>query len=61
MRRDNERLTDIRDAARAALRFVDGRSQADLSSDEMLAAALIQKITLVPRVPFEHRVCLGKG
>lgn len=47
MRRDDERLTDIRDAARAAVRFVDGRSQADLSSDDMLAAALIQKISVI--------------
>ena len=47
MRRDNERLIDIRDAARAARRFVKGKKAADVVTDELLAAALIQKITII--------------
>jgi uncharacterized protein with HEPN domain len=47
MRRDDERLDDIRDAARAAMRFLDGRQQADLLADEILAAALTQKIIVI--------------
>ncbi|MGH2489615.1 MAG: HepT-like ribonuclease domain-containing protein [Candidatus Limnocylindria bacterium] len=47
MRRDDERLIDIRDAVRAALRFVEGRSADDVASDELPAAALIQKITVI--------------
>lgn len=47
MRRDDERLIDIRDAALAALRFVKGRSAEDVAKDELLAAALIQKITVI--------------
>ena len=47
MRRDDERLIDIRDAAQAALRFAKGRSAKDVANDELLAAALIQKITII--------------
>ena len=47
MRRDDERLIDIRDAAQAALRFAKGRSAKDVATDELLAAALIQKITII--------------
>lgn len=47
MRRDDERLIDVRDAARAALRFVEGKSAEDVANDDLLAAALIQKITVI--------------
>jgi uncharacterized protein with HEPN domain len=47
MRRDDERLIDIRDAARAARRLVRGRKAEDVATDELLAAALIQKITII--------------
>jgi uncharacterized protein with HEPN domain len=47
MRRDDERLIDIRDAARAALRFVKGKTAKEVANDELLAAALIQKITII--------------
>ena len=47
MRRDDERLIDVRDAARAARRFVKGRTAADVAGDELLSAALIQKITVI--------------
>ncbi|MGH2488117.1 MAG: HepT-like ribonuclease domain-containing protein [Candidatus Limnocylindria bacterium] len=47
MRRDDERLIDIREAVQAALRFVEGRSAEDVATDELLAAALIQKITVI--------------
>ena len=43
MRRDDERLIDIRDAAQAALRFAKGRSAKDVATDELLAAALISE------------------
>ena len=47
MRRDDERLIDVRDAALAARRFVKGRKAEDVVNDEILAAALIQKITII--------------
>jgi uncharacterized protein with HEPN domain len=47
MRRDDERLIDVRDAARAARRFIKGRTAEDVANDELLAAALIQKITVI--------------
>jgi uncharacterized protein with HEPN domain len=47
MRRDDERLDDIREAACMAIRFLDDRSRADLDSDEVLAAALTQKIIVI--------------
>lgn len=47
MRRDDERLIDVREAARAARRFVKGRSAEDVANDELLAAALIQKVTII--------------
>lgn len=47
MRRDDDRLIDIRDAARAAVRFAKGRSAEDVAKDELLVAALIQKITII--------------
>jgi hypothetical protein len=34
MRRDDERLIDMRDAAQAALRFAKGRSAKDVANDE---------------------------
>ncbi len=62
MGRDDERLTDILDVARA-MRFVKGRSQADLSSDDLLVAALVQKITVIgeaaARVSDERRAELS--
>ncbi|MEO6059643.1 MAG: HepT-like ribonuclease domain-containing protein [Candidatus Limnocylindria bacterium] len=47
MRRDDERLVDVRDAAQAARRFIKGRKVEDVANDELLAAALIQKITVI--------------
>jgi len=47
MRRDDERLIDVREAARAASRFVKGRKANDVATDELLAAALLQKITVI--------------
>lgn len=47
MRRDDERLDDIRDAARLAMQFLNGRQREDLFSDEILAAALTQKIIVI--------------
>ncbi|MEX0629491.1 MAG: DUF86 domain-containing protein [Chloroflexota bacterium] len=47
MRRDDERLIDIRDAARATRRFVKGRTAEDVATDELLAAALMQKIIVI--------------
>jgi len=47
MRRDDERLDDIRDAARMAITFLTERQQSDLLVDEVLAAALTQKIIVI--------------
>lgn len=47
MRRDDQRLDDIRDAARMAMQFLAGRQQGDLLVDEVLAAALTQKIIVI--------------
>ncbi len=47
MRRDDERLDDIRDAASMAVTFLTGRQQGDLLVDEVLAAALTQKIIVI--------------
>ena len=47
MRRDEERLDDIRGAARMAIKFLAGRQQGDLLVDEVLAAALTQKIIVI--------------
>jgi len=47
MRRDDERLIDIRDAAQAARRFAKGRKAEDVATDELLAAALIQQLTVI--------------
>jgi uncharacterized protein with HEPN domain len=47
MRRDDDRLIDVRDAARAARRFIKNRTADDVATDELLAAALIQKITVI--------------
>jgi len=38
--RDRVRLRHVRDAAREAVRFVEGRSRADLERDRMLNLAL---------------------
>jgi len=40
-------LDDIRDAARMAIDFMGGRQQEDLLVDEVLAAALTQKIIVI--------------
>ncbi|MGI8829833.1 MAG: HepT-like ribonuclease domain-containing protein [Candidatus Limnocylindria bacterium] len=47
MPRDDERLDDIRDASLMAMRFLDGRQRQDLLVDEVLAAALTQKIIVI--------------
>jgi uncharacterized protein with HEPN domain len=47
MRDDDRRLADILEAARAVLRFVEGRDESDLAQDEMLVAALLQKIVVI--------------
>jgi uncharacterized protein with HEPN domain len=47
MRRDDERLEDIRDASLMAMRFLNGRQREDLLADEVLAAALTQKIIVI--------------
>ncbi len=47
MRRDDEPLDDIRDAALMAMHFLDGRQRGDLLVDEILAAALTQKIIVI--------------
>ena len=47
MRRDDERLDDIRDATLMAMHFLDGRQRGDLLVDEVLAAALTQKIIVI--------------
>lgn len=46
-RRDGERLGDIVDAASAAVRFLGGRDESALSGDDLLEAALVQKITVI--------------
>jgi len=47
MRRDDELLRDILDAIEAVGRFTQGRTRDDLDRDELLTAALIQKIILI--------------
>lgn len=47
MRSDEERINDIREAARMALRWVAGRRREDLTADEILAAALTHKIIVI--------------
>jgi hypothetical protein len=42
MRRDDERLIDVRDAARAARRFVRGRKGEDVATEELLAEGLLR-------------------
>jgi uncharacterized protein with HEPN domain len=44
---DSDRLRHMRDAACAALRFVRGRTRADLDTDEMLAFALIRALEIL--------------
>jgi uncharacterized protein with HEPN domain len=44
---DRIRLRHIADALRAATRFAEGRSRADVDNDEMLAFALIHAIQIV--------------
>lgn len=47
MRRDDERLQDILEAAEAAQRFARGRSRKDLDADELLTAALVHMIVVI--------------
>ena len=47
MRRDDERLADIRHAAEAAERFILGRTRDDLEGDPILASALVYQITII--------------
>jgi uncharacterized protein with HEPN domain len=44
---DSVRIRHMIDAAESALRFVKGRSRADLDSDEMLHFALIRAIEII--------------
>src|SRR5438045_2603743 len=44
---DTDRLRHMRDAACAALRFVQGRSRADLDTDEMLSFALVRALEII--------------
>ena len=44
---DTDRLRHMRDAACAAQRFVQGRSRADLDTDEMLAFALVRALEII--------------
>ncbi|MBA2263514.1 MAG: DUF86 domain-containing protein [Chloroflexi bacterium] len=44
---DDERLRDIHHATEAALRFVEGRTRADLDADELLTAGLMHEITVI--------------
>jgi len=44
---DTDRLRHMRDAACAALRFVWGRTRADLDTDEMLAFALVRTLEII--------------
>jgi len=44
---DMDRLRHMRDAACAALRFVWGRTRADLDADEMLAFALVRALEII--------------
>jgi uncharacterized protein with HEPN domain len=44
---DTDRLRHMRDAACAALRFVRGRTRADLDTDEMLAFALVRALEII--------------
>jgi uncharacterized protein with HEPN domain len=43
---DEVRLRHIRDAARDAIKFVEGKSRADLESNEMLALALVRLLEI---------------
>ena len=48
MRRDDRiRLQHMLDAAREALRFVEGRSQADLEQDRMLGFAVLKALEII--------------
>ncbi len=44
---ETDRLRHMRDAACAALRFVRGRTRADLDADEMLAFALVRALEII--------------
>lgn len=44
---DTIRIRHMIDAAQAAIRFVDGRSRADLDQDEMLRFALVRAIEII--------------
>lgn len=44
---DRIRFLHMRDAIQAALRFVEGRSPADLGEDEMLCFALVRAVEIV--------------
>ncbi len=47
MRRDQDRLADIIDAAEAALDFAQGRDRAALDTDPLLEAGLVQKVVVI--------------
>ncbi len=48
MRRDDQiRLQHMRDAAREALSFAQGRARADLDQDRMLVLALVKEIEII--------------
>ena len=45
--RDIVRLREMADAARKAVRFAEGRTRADLDSDELLSLALVRLLEIV--------------
>lgn len=47
MRRDEERVLDIRTAAEAAIQFADGHARGDLDRDPVLAAALVYQMIVI--------------
>ena len=44
---DEVRILHIRDAARDAVKFVEGKSRADLESNEMLSLALVRLLEII--------------
>jgi uncharacterized protein with HEPN domain len=62
--RDRVRLSDMRDAAREALAFMQGRSPADLRADRLLLLAMVKELEIVgeaaTRVSAETRAQLDR-
>lgn len=54
MRRDDAvRLRHMLDAAREALRFVEGRSRADLDKDRQLVLSLVKEIEIIGEAAYQ--------